>query len=125
MTPTISTSHAQAPVKSNRFRYVLLLACSLILVACEPVKISQIKADPAKYQSKTVAVTGTVVNSIGVLARGGYEVDDGTGKIYVITSRGVPSSGARVSVEGTVFSGATILGQAMGVAIRETKHHVH
>ena len=103
----------------------LLLACSLLLIACEPAKISQIKADPSRYQSKTVAIRGTVVNSLGVLSRGGYEVDDGTGTIFVITSHGVPSSGAHVTVEGTVFSGATILGRAVGVAIRETKHKVH
>lgn len=108
-----------------RIKYLVLVVCSLFLVACEPVKISQIKADPARYQSKTIAIHGTVVNSVGVLSRGGYEVDDGTGRIFVITSHGVPSSGARVTVQGTVFSGATILGQAMGVAIRETKHKVH
>jgi hypothetical protein len=109
----------------TKYLYLLLLGGALFLAACEPVKISQIKADPAKYQSKTVAIRGTVVNSVGVLSRGGYEVDDGSGRIYVITSHGVPSSGAMVTVEGTVFSGATVLGQALGVAIRETKHSVH
>lgn len=101
-----------------------MLAAALFLVGCEATTISRIKADPSRYQGKTVAVRGTVVNSVGILSKGGYEIDDGTGRIFVITDHGVPSSGARVVVQGTVFSGATILGQAVGVAIRETKHHV-
>ncbi len=101
-----------------------LLAASLFLAGCEATTIARIKADPARFHGKTVAVRGTVVNSVGILSTGGYEVDDGTGRIFVITAHGVPSSGARVVVEGTVFSGATILGQSVGVAIRETKHHI-
>src|SRR5262249_55833405 len=109
----------------RNYGLLLVVAAALVLAACEPVKISQIKADPARYRTKTVAVQGTVVNSVGVMGTGGYEIEDDTGRIYVISSHGIPSSGAKVTVEGTVFSGATVLGQAMGVAIRETKHHIH
>src|SRR5581483_11309588 len=107
----------------SNFLLFTLIAAALVLTACEPVKISQIKADPARFHNKTVAVRGTVVTSVGVLGRGGYEIQDDTGRIYVLTNQGIPSSGARVVVEGTIFSGATVLGQAVGVAIRETKHH--
>ena len=104
---------------------LLLLAASLLLTACEAVTIAQIKADPSRFGNKTIAVRGTVVNSMGVLSHGGYEIEDGTGRILILSGLGVPSKGSRVVVEGTVFSGATFFGQSIGVAIREIKHHVN
>jgi hypothetical protein len=108
-----------------KYRLLLVVAAALLLAACEPVKISQIKADPSRFGTKTIAVEGTVVNSVGVLGKGGYEIQDDTGRIFVISNHGIPSGGTKVTVEGTVFSGATVLGQPLGVAIRETKHHIH
>ncbi len=106
---------------------VLLLPvfAALLLTACGAVKISRINADPSRYQNRTVRVSGTVTNSIGALGTGGYQVDDGTGRIYVISGTGVPSKGAHVRVTGRVQSGVTILGHAFGTAIREEHHSVH
>ena len=69
-------------------------------------------------------VTGTVTNSIGVLGKGGYQIEDDTGRIYVISGTGVPSRGSRVTVTGTVIPGAEVLGTAVGTAIREQHHQV-
>jgi hypothetical protein len=71
-----------------------------------------------------VHVTGTVTNSIGLLGKGGYQIEDDTGKIYVISGTGVPSRGSHVTVRGTVISGVEILGTAVGTAIREQHHQV-
>ena len=100
------------------------LIAALILTACESVKIADIKADPSQFRNKPVQVDGTVTTSFGALSVGAYEIEDTTGKIFVITSQGVPSQGARVRVQGTVFSGAMVAGQAVSVAIRESKHEV-
>ena len=62
----------------THFQFLLLLAASLLLTACEGVTIAQIKADPSRFRNKTIAVRGTVVNSMGVLSKGGYEVEDST-----------------------------------------------
>jgi len=97
---------------------IAVLAAALSLAACAPVTIGRINADPSRYQNRTVKVTGTVVNSIGVLGTGGYQIEDNTGKIYVISSTGVPSKGSRVSVKGTVIPGAQLLGKSLGTAIR-------
>lgn len=102
----------------------LLLAAMLFSVACEKVTIADILADPGKYKDKKVGVIGKVTTSFGVLNMGGYEIEDSTGKIYVISNKGVPGKGQEVAVEGTVFSGAMVAGQAVGVAIRETRHKV-
>ncbi len=102
----------------------LVLLAGLVLAGCGSTKIGRINADPTRYQNKSVKVTGTVLTSFGVLGKGGYQIEDDTGKIYVISTTGVPSKGARVTVEGRVIPGATILGNTIGTAIREERHKV-
>ena len=105
-----------------KFRLLPVLLGAILLSACTSVRIAQIKSDPTQFRNKTVRVDGTVTNSFGVLSTGFYEIEDETGRIFVVSNRGVPSSGAQVRVEGSVFSGATVAGRALGVAIRESKH---
>jgi hypothetical protein len=102
----------------------MALAGSLFLAGCGSVRIGQINADPARYRNRTVNVTGTVTNSVGVLGTGGYQIEDESGKIYVVSTSGVPSRGARVTVKGTVIPGAQVLGQSVGVTIREHSHRM-
>ncbi len=106
----------------------LLLAsfvATVLLSGCGSVRIGRITSDPTRYVHRTVQVEGTVTNSVGLLGTGGYQVDDGTGKIYVISNTGVPSRGSRVKVSGTVMSGAVVGGHAIGTALREYHHKVH
>jgi hypothetical protein len=102
----------------------LLLPLLVVLTACGSVKIGRINADPSRYQNRVVRVTGTVTNSVGVLGTGGYQIEDETGKIYVISRTGVPSRGSRVNVTGVVSPGVQVLGNPIGVAIREESHRV-
>lgn len=97
---------------------------AILLAGCAPVTIGRITADPSRFQNKTVTVTGSVTNSVGVLGKGGYALDDGTGKIYVISGKGVPSRGSQVQVTGRVSPGVEVLGTPVGVAIREADHKV-
>jgi hypothetical protein len=101
-----------------------LIFAALLLAGCAPVTIGRINADPSRFQNRTVKVEGTVTNSVGVLGRGGYELEDPTGKIYVISGRGVPSRGSKVEVTGRVSPGVELLGTPVGVAIREESHRV-
>ena len=101
-----------------------MLLAGMLLSGCASVRIAQIKSDPTQFRNKTVRVNGTVTTAFGVLSTGVYEIEDETGRIFVVSNRGVPSQGARVKVEGSVFSGATLAGRALGVAIRESKHTV-
>src|SRR4051794_37093710 len=102
----------------------LLLLC-LALTGCGTVRISRILNDPARYHNRSVTVQGRVVNVLGALNMGGYEVDDGSGRIYVVSSRGVPNQNASVKVTGRVTPGVNIMGRAMGTAITEEHHKVH
>jgi hypothetical protein len=101
---------------------VALLGAALFLSACGAAKIGRINADPSRYANRTVNVTGRVVTSVGVLGTGAYQIEDDTGRIYVLSSSGIPSSGSRVTVTGSVISGAAVLGRQFGTAIREQRH---
>jgi hypothetical protein len=101
-----------------------IAAMALFTAACGSVRIARINADPSRYANRTVSVKGRVTNSVGILGTGGYQLDDGTGKIYVLSRTGVPSRGSEVRVTGRVTPGATVLGQPIGVAIQEQNHSV-
>jgi len=89
----------------------LVLITGLALVACERVKIGDINADPGRFLNKEVGITGTVTQSIGALGRGVYQIDDGTGRLWVVaTEGGVPSKGAKVGVKGHITQSFTFLG---------------
>jgi hypothetical protein len=104
---------------------MLLLAAAVALTACESVtKIGDVNKDPSQFRDKIVRVEGTVTNSVGVLSTGGYQIEDNTGRIFVISNQGVPARGSKVVVEGSVFTGAMVLGQPVGVAIKESRHQV-
>jgi len=58
------------------------------------------------------------------VGEGAYEVDDGTGRIWVLTDRGgVPGQDSRVQVTGRVSTGITFAGRSFGTVIRETDRH--
>jgi hypothetical protein len=101
-----------------------LIPFALLLAGCGSIRIARINADPSRYANRTVTVTGRVVNSVGVLGTGGYQLEDDTGRIYVLSRTGVPSRGSVVKVTGTVTPGVQVLGSPIGVAIREEHHRV-
>jgi hypothetical protein len=106
-------------------RKACLAMAAILLTGCGSVKIARINADPSRYRNHTVRVTGVVVNSMGAFGTGGYEIEDDTGRIYVVSRSGVPSRGTRVTVTGIVFPGAEVFGRPVGIAIRERSHSVH
>ncbi len=97
---------------------------ALFLSACATTRIGRITEDPFRYRNRTVHVEGAVTSSFGAIFAGGYQVDDGTGRILVLSTRGVPRKGMRVNVSGRVVSGVTLGGRSFGTAIEEHNHHV-
>ncbi len=106
-------------------RLVVPLAAALLATGCGSVKIGRILDQPNRYQNRTVRVNGLVDASFGAVVAGVYRVEDGTGKIYVLSNGAVPRKGSRVSVKGRVMSGVTVGANSYGTAIREEKHTVH
>jgi hypothetical protein len=54
------------------------------------------------------------------MGNGAYEIDDGTGRIWVATTRGVPSRGARVGVKGRIHTGFNFGGRNFGTVLEES-----
>ena len=84
---------------------VILVLLAFAMSGCEQKTISQIKADPHRYANNDVAVVGNVTRSISVLGQGAYEIEDGTGKLWVVSRTGVPREGTRVVVKGKIRDG--------------------
>jgi len=112
---------------SSRRTNLLLLAIvgALFLTACPNREtISKINADPGRYLNKDVTVAGTVTDSYGLLNMGAYEIDDGTGRLLVVTRRGVPARGSKVGATGRVHTGASYGGRSYGTVLEESDRRV-
>ena len=114
---------------NERFKLALvtlLFAATLLTAGCpQRQSISRIKDDPSRYRNKEVAIAGRVVDSYGLLGRGIYEVDDGTGSIWVVSQRrGVPSRGAQVGTKGHIYTGFSYGGRNFGTVLEETDRRI-
>jgi hypothetical protein len=109
------------------FLVTLVLAIGILATACpKRTSIGDIEANPSRFYDKTVAVAGTVENSYGVsipIVRNGsggiYKIDDGTGEIWVLTNRTVPSRGAQLGVKGKIQNGVNFNGKNYGLVLIE------
>lgn len=104
----------------------MLVVGVVVLAGCNNrTKISSILDRPDRYMNKEVLVGGEVTKTYAVnliiAEPGAYQLDDGTGKIWVTTNSGVPEEGRSVGVKGKVSSGLRIAGQTFGAVIRETE----
>ena len=107
-------------IRKTAFLFAVL-AGTIFLTACpSQTNIGKINRDPGRYRDKEVAIVGRVTDSYGLLGNGAYEIDDGTGKMWVVTKRGVPSRGARVGTKGYVHTGFSFAGRTFGTVLEET-----
>jgi hypothetical protein len=98
--------------------------------ACASRSINQVLADPSRYTNKEVKLSGSVVDSYSMVGRGVYQLDDNTGRLWIVSDTGVPRKGARVNVKGTVREGFSLgsfgdrLPQALGsgLVLLESSH---
>ena len=104
-------------------RLVLASVALLALTACAGVtSINELMANPGRYDGKTVRVQGTVKQAAGALGVGGYQIDDGTGTLTVISEQGgIPTTGARISVKGTFEALATLGSRSLAVLREESR----
>ena len=100
----------------------LLAVMTLALAGCpEGTTVGKIQGDPARFYGKEVGIKGKVTSSFGALGNGVYEVDDGTGRIWVLSEGyGVPGKGAEVKVVGRVMDSVNWGGRTFGTALRQT-----
>ena len=104
----------------------LILSIGLFLTACPSrTSIGNIESNPSKYVGRETAVAGRVTNSFGIAVLGGvYKVDDGTGSIWVLTNRSVPSKNSSVGVKGKIQDGLSFGGKSYGLGMIEDDRRI-
>jgi len=82
-----------------------VLTVSLAGLGCSGKTVNDVMADPSRYADRTISLKGDVVESFSVAGHGFYRIEDGTGKLWIFSRKGVPRRGARVKVTGKVYDG--------------------
>jgi hypothetical protein len=108
---------------------VVVLLGSTFIAGCAST-IDHVLADPARYRDRDVKLSGAVTDSFSLTERGVYRLDDHTGQLWIVSDRGVPRVGAKVTVHGTVREGYNIgslggrlpAGAGSGLVLMETSH---
>ncbi|MHB9131784.1 MAG: hypothetical protein ACYDBB_11935 [Armatimonadota bacterium] len=111
---------------SNKHLFLMaaLLTITILVAGCtDRTRIAKILDNPDLYLNKEVTIAGTITKTYKVdliiAETGAYQVDDGSGKIWVITRSSVPSEGTKVGLKGTVSDKINLFGQTITVVIRE------
>lgn len=105
--------------------FILLILPIFLISGCAAyTQIVEIRDNPSQYDERPVLVKGKVVETLSIpfIQKGMYQVDDNTGKIWIMSSQRLPARGDRVIVEGKVKTGFTIWSRAFGIIIVEGKN---
>ncbi len=110
-------------VRTKILSLVLVSLGALCLAGCpQRTTIERINLDPGRFAGKEVTIAGHVVNSFGAMGSGVFEVDDGTGHLWVFSERfGIPGRDARVAVTGHIEQGFAFGGRNFATILRETQ----
>src|SRR5947207_15664250 len=117
---------------TNRIaRFVTAAALGVATASCalslHNPNIADLQRHPARYQDRTVSVSGVVTSSWGVplVPFRMYKIDDGTGEVTIV-SQGLrtPARGERVRVRGRVEDLAILGGRPLGLHLREESLYV-
>src|SRR5215475_7677739 len=108
----------------NRSRLTFLLAPLHLFSACSRrTSIETINGDPAQFSGKELSVAGRVVNSFIEESAGAFELDDGTGRLWVLRENtNLPTHNSSVGVRGTIEQGLPFAHRNFVIILRETSH---
>src|SRR2546421_9341303 len=105
----------------------LVVGSSACALSLRNPNIADLQRHPARYQDRTVSVSGVVTSSWGVplVPFRMYKIDDGTGEVTIV-SQGLrtPARGERVRVRGRVEDLAILGGRPLGLHLREESLYV-
>jgi hypothetical protein len=112
---------------------IMLISLAALVAAGCPQRhsISDLERNPGKYNGKEVTVAGKVKSTFGGgipgtgIGGGIYEIDDGTGTIWVVAQGSVPNKGAEVAASGTYGNAISWSGRNYGTGISEEHRHYH
>ena len=112
----------------SRLSLALLTAVLLTGCAARGVRIADLKDQPAKYDNKSISVSGIVTRSWGIplVPFQLYNVDDGSGEITVVSNSGrTPTTGAHVKVRGKLNEVAVFGGRSIGLHLQEQDRQIN
>jgi hypothetical protein len=100
-----------------------VVAATVLLAGCPPREsIAKIDRDPGRYAGKEISIAGRVVDSFGAMGSGVFEIDDGTGTMWVFSEHfGTPGSDAKVAVVGRVEQAFAFGGRNFATVLKETQ----
>ena len=117
-------------LRNNKVRFwhiqgQLLSGISLILIlanSCANPKILNIKNNIEEFKNQEVTLNGKVIETLAIpfVRTGAYQLDDGSGRIWVLSAKNVPERGNQVIVTGTITVGVELGGKRFGVMVKET-----
>jgi hypothetical protein len=100
-----------------------LIVVVLFLAACPAsTKTALIKSNPSKY--KDVKIMGTVTDTYSAAGANMYEIEDDTGRIWVVTNKVAPSVGSLAGIEGNVATNFSLAGREFGTVVQEKKRKI-
>jgi hypothetical protein len=110
-------------MRTRALSVLLTSLAALLLAGCPPHEsIAKINQDPARFAGKEITIAGRVTDSFGALGSGVFQIDDGTGTMWVFSEKfGVPGSGASLAVTGRIQQGFAFGGRNFATILRETE----
>lgn len=82
-------------------RIISWVILSVTLVACGDSMVDVAKIDTTKL-NKTVSLTGKVVQVAPFVENAAYQIEDDTGKIWVVTIKAPPQPGEKIQIKGKI-----------------------
>jgi hypothetical protein len=109
--------------RAKFFSVLLVSLAGLLLAGCPPREsIAKIIQDPGRFVGKEISIAGRVTDSFGALGSGVFQIDDGTGTMWVFSERyGVPGAGAKLAVTGHIKQGFALGGRNFATILLETE----
>ena len=85
--------------------------------------IAQLNESPNKFEAQQVKVKGEVVDRLKIpfFDAKSYVIDDGTGRVTVVTNTALPELGAHVAIIAIGSNAAIIGGESIGFRLQEIK----
>jgi hypothetical protein len=96
-----------------------------MLSACSRrVSVESINHDPGRFHNKEITVAGRVANSFAIESAGAFELDDGTGRLWVLSdTHDMPVHNSSIAVTGRIEQGFSFGGRTFVIVLHETHKH--
>ena len=90
---------------SKQLALAAALALGFAVTGCAQKTVNDVMADPSRYADRNITLKGEVVESYSVAGHGFYRLEDTTGRLWILSTKGVPRTGAYVQVKGKIKDG--------------------